>query len=142
MALAQPCQASMISPAPWMRRWVPFSSYTASAANAPFALLQSLSLYAVIEAFAISITFAMVILLYKSAPVGAAYVVSEPTNGRFKVVTLAANKGSAPGDAGGFFLPADPSAAPRKATIRRLSDLDFLLYPLATEEYPTCPACG
>src|SRR5216684_303053 len=70
-AFAQPRQASMISPAPWMRRWVPFSSYTASAANVSFALLQSFSLYAVIEAFAISMTFAMMILLYKPAPVGA-----------------------------------------------------------------------
>src|SRR5258705_2131566 len=70
-AFAQPCQASTIAPAPWMRRWVPFSSYTASAANISFALLQSLSLYAVIEAFAISMTFAIMILLYKPAPIGA-----------------------------------------------------------------------
>src|SRR5207253_5887012 len=53
--------------APWMRRWVPFSSYTASAANTSFALLQFLSLYAVIEAFTISMTFAMTILLYYRA---------------------------------------------------------------------------
>ena len=48
MASAQPCHASMISLAPWMRRWVPFSSYMASAANVSFVLLQFLSLSAVI----------------------------------------------------------------------------------------------
>jgi predicted RNA-binding Zn-ribbon protein involved in translation (DUF1610 family) len=26
--------------------------------------------------------------------------------------------------------------------MRGRSDLDFLLYPLATEEVPTCPECG
>jgi hypothetical protein len=26
--------------------------------------------------------------------------------------------------------------------MRARTDLDFLLYPLATEEGPTCPACG
>jgi hypothetical protein len=54
-------------------------------------LLQSLSLYAVIPAFAISMTFSMMILPYKPAPVGAEHcspqhiVVSKPINGRFKV---------------------------------------------------------
>jgi hypothetical protein len=26
--------------------------------------------------------------------------------------------------------------------MRARTDLDFLLYPLATEEHPACPACG
>src|SRR5712692_2910427 len=50
MALPQPCQASMICPMPWMRRPVPFSSYTPFSANTAFTLSQFLSLYAIVAA--------------------------------------------------------------------------------------------
>jgi hypothetical protein len=33
-------------------------------------------------------------------------------------------------------------ARPWRLAMRARTDLDFLLYPLATEEEPTCPACG